>query len=297
MSSQEDLYPSRLGENEKILPRADPIVYGGGLKKGQYALAQEQLNFYEQNGFLVLESYMPEMVKPLLAETERLRDDMKGRNELISEPDSDELRSIFKPQTFSKSIERFSRDSRILDIVTQILDSKVYIHQSRINVKPALVGKSFPWHSDFETWHVEDGMPKPQALSAWIMLTENNEYNGPLYVIPGSHKHYVSCAGKTPEQHHQQSLRKQTYGTPSLATLNELAKEKGIVGVYGSPGTVVFHESNIMHGSPDNISVWPRINLFFVYNNIDNCPVNPYGAQISRPEYLCNRDCLVLQPI
>lgn len=296
MSQLEDFYASRTGEHETILPRPDPVVYGEGLKKSQHALAQEQLEFYEQNGFLVLESYMPDMVEPLLAETERLRYELKGRDELITEPDSDELRSIFKPQAFSEIVERFSRDARILDIVTQLIDSEVYIHQSRINVKPALVGKSFPWHSDFETWHVEDGMPKPRALSGWIMLTENLEYNGPLYVIPGSHKHYVSCAGKTPAQNYQQSLKKQTYGTPSFATLKALATERGIAGVYGSPGTVVFHESNLMHGSPDNISVWSRINLFCVYNSIHNCPVNPYGAQVPRPEYISNRDYSALHP-
>lgn len=293
---QEDLYASRTGENERILPRPDPVVYGEGRKTSQYTLAQEQLNFYEHNGFLMLESYMPEIVEPLLAETERLRHELKGRDELINEPDNDELRSIFKPQAFSEIIDRFSRDARILDIVTQILDSEVYIHQSRINVKPALVGKSFPWHSDFETWHVEDGMPKPRALSAWIMLMENNEYNGPLYVIPGSHQHYVACAGETPDQNYQKSLKKQTYGTPSFDALKTLTKAGGMAGIYGPPGTVVFHESNILHGSPDNISVWPRINLFIVYNSVHNCVVTPYGAKVPRPEYICNRDCLALQP-
>ncbi|MEK8018984.1 MAG: phytanoyl-CoA dioxygenase family protein [Candidatus Parabeggiatoa sp.] len=295
MSQLEEVYASRTGENEIILPRPDPVVYGGGQKKGQHALNQAQLDFYDENGFLILESYMPEIVDNIIAETERLRYVLKGRDELITEPDSDELRSIFKPQAFSEVIDRFSRDARMLDIVTQILDSEVYIHQSRINLKPALRGKSFPWHSDFETWHVEDGMPKPRALSAWIMLTENNEYNGPLYVVPGSHKHYVSCAGKTPDKNYQQSLKKQTYGTPSFAALKALTKEKGIRGVYGSPGTVVFHESNILHGSPDNISVWARMNLFFVYNSVHNCPVN--GVQVPRPEYICNQDCSALQPI
>lgn len=63
----------------------------------------------------------------------------------------------------------------------------VYIHQSRINDKFGFKGSGFNWHSDLETWHSEDGMPRMRALSASLMLTDNNEFNGPLMLIPGSH--------------------------------------------------------------------------------------------------------------
>src|SRR3546814_10756649 len=44
---------------------------------------------------------------------------------------------------------------------------------SRLNYKPGFKGKEFYWHSDFETWHVEDGMPQMRALSMSILLAEN----------------------------------------------------------------------------------------------------------------------------
>ncbi len=113
---------------------------------------------------------------------------MAGRKELITEPESNELRTVFKPFAFSQLIDKFSRHPKILTIARQLLGSDIYITQSRINIKPAFTGKSFPWHSDFETWHIEDGMPRMRAVTAWIMLNENNEYNGPLYVILGSHQ-------------------------------------------------------------------------------------------------------------
>lgn len=53
----------------------------------------------------------------------------------------------------------------------QILGSEVYIHQSRVNYKPGYGGTGFYWHSDFETWHSEDGMPRMRALSVSIALT------------------------------------------------------------------------------------------------------------------------------
>ncbi|MFW6307776.1 MAG: phytanoyl-CoA dioxygenase family protein [Campylobacterales bacterium] len=189
--------------------------------------------------------------------------------------------------------DELSRDRRFLDVAKQIVGDDVYLHQSRINIKPALDGKSFPWHSDFETWHVEDGLPAPRVVTGWIMLTENTPYNGPLFVIPGSHKEYVSCPGTTPKDNYKTSLRNQMLGTPSLKALKEFATkaEEEVIGVYGKAGTVVFHECNIMHGSPDNISPWPRTNCFFVYNSVNNKPINPpFGAKELRPEFLCNKN-------
>src|SRR3546814_19751740 len=72
-----------------------------------------------------------------------------------------------------------------------------YIHQSRLNYKPGFKGKEFYWHSDFETWHVEDGMPRMRALSMSVLLAENTPHNGPLMLIPGSHQSFLTCVGET----------------------------------------------------------------------------------------------------
>ncbi len=90
----------------------------------------------------------------------------------------------------------------------------MYIHQSRINYKSGFRGREFYWHSDFETWHVEDGLPAMRTLSCSVSLTPNTEHNGPLMVIPGSHRKYVACIGETPENHNLKSLRMQEYGVP-----------------------------------------------------------------------------------
>jgi ectoine hydroxylase len=180
----------------------------------------------------------------------------------------------------------------------QILDSEVYVHHARINIKPPLEGKSFPWHSDFETWHAEDGLPRPRVLSAWVMLDENNEFNGPLFLIPGSHKIFVSCAGATPDEHHKQSLRKQEYGVPSIAALRKLTAVGGLAAAHGRPGTLILHEGNTMHGSTDNISPDSRSNLFFVYNSVHNTPADkPFAAEALRPDFLGSRDFTPLEPV
>lgn len=296
----EDFYPTR-GSEEQLFERVDPVVYGTGEPSGKYSLMQEQLGFYEQNGFLVVPGvFSQQEVDALINEYERLvaSGELRGKDELILEPDSDQPRSIFNPHRFSGLFDRLLRDRRILDKVIQILGSDVYVHHARINIKRALNGKSFPWHSDFETWHAEDGLPRCRVLSAWVMLHENNEFNGPLYLIPGSHKYFVSCAGATPENHHKASLRKQAYGAPSVNALRELAAKGGLAAAHGKPGTLILHEGNTMHGSSDNISPAARTNLFFVYNSVRNIPAEkPFAAAKFRPQFLGNWDFTALQPI
>ena len=296
----EDLYPTR-GPQEHIYERVDRVIYGDGRPRGEHSLTAEQLGFYEDNGFLVVpEVFSPEEVEVFLGELEGLAasDVLRGKPELILEPDSDRPRSIFSPQRFNELFDRLARDCRILERVTQILDSDVYIHHARVNIKGALNGRSFPWHSDFETWHAEDGLPRCRVLSAWVMLSENTEFNGPLYLMPGSHRFFVSCSGATPENHHEVSLRKQEYGVPSLEALERLASAGGLASACGAPGTLILHEGNTMHGSPDNISPTARTNLFFVYNSVLNTPAErPFAAANFRPEFLGSRDFTPLQPI
>lgn len=295
MIREDDLYPTRKGEKEMFLPRQDPVVYGDEDPDTPYSLNTRQLGAYEKDGYLILPDYMPEMVQPLREEVQRLSHAMQGREELISEPGSNELRTIFKPFAFSELIDTFSRNPKVLNIVKQILGSDVYLTQSRINVKPGLKGKSFPWHSDFETWHSEDGMPRMRALSAWIMLSENNEFNGPLYLIPGSHKTFISCAGETANENYNTSLKFQETGVPGAQSMKLMLEKHIMHSVHGKPGTVVFHECNLLHGSPDNISLQDRTNLMFVYNSCENTLVAPFCDQPPRPHFLRNTDTTALK--
>jgi ectoine hydroxylase len=190
----------------------------------------------------------------------------------------------------SQLFDWLSRDARVLDVARQILDSEVYVHQSRVNLKPGFRGKEFYWHSDFETWHVEDGMPRMRALSVSIALTQNYPFNGPLMLIPGSHKTYVSCVGETPKDHYRQSLKKQEYGVPDKESLQRLADHGGIVAPTGAAGSAVFFDCNLMHGSNSNISPYPRSNVFFVYNSMENTLGEPLHGLKPRPEYIAARE-------
>lgn len=292
----QDLYPSRK-DKEKILERVDKVVYSKK-RVGVNSLNNIELDEYEKNGFIVFPNiFSQDEISEMINEIDFMvsNSDLIQNEEFILEPQSKELRTIFNQHLFSSLFEKISKDPRVLEKVQQILGGDVYIHHSRINVKPAYKGKSFPWHSDFETWHSEDGLPNCRCLSAWIMLNDNNEYNGPLYIIPKSHKKYVSCEGQTPDDNYKKSLKKQEYGVPSLKAIEELVEEGGIVGAYGKAGTLVLHDGNVIHGSPDNISPYSRTNAFFVFNSIDNKPVKPFGAKTQRASFLALNDFSPLQ--
>jgi ectoine hydroxylase len=287
-----DPYRSRVADSWEAASRVDAVTWQGF----PGPLADAEVQQYERDGFLFCpELISPEQVKSLLAEAESLASDWPAsRPGLVREPESNIVRSIFRLHKISDIYQRLFRDERIFGRARQLLGSELYIHQSRVNYKPALDGKEFFWHSDFETWHVEDGMPRMRALSVSIFLTESHEFNGPLMLIPGSHKTYIRCAGTTPENHYEQSLRRQQYGVPTREALEQLTADSKIVAPKGPAGSVVFFDCNTMHGSCGNLSPTPRVNLFAVYNSVENAVVRPFCERQPRPDYLAEREVVAI---
>lgn len=287
-------YQSRVDNETAILLRRDPIVYSDLRAEVPHGLTQLQLKNYQKNGFILLKGLFSEEEAALfLREARSMSADRKvrAREEAIVESGDDEVRSVFMVHRLNELYRKVAADVRVADVARQILGSEVYVHQSRVKLRSGSFGDEFHWHSDFETWHVEDGMPRMRAVSCVILLTESNEFNGPLMFMPGSHAHYISCAGETPEDetpedHCKQFLRKQAYDP---AALSFLAERGGIQSVKGPAGSVVFFDCNTMHGSGSNTSPDPRANLFFVYNSVENTLEGPRGGLKPRPEFIATR--------
>ncbi|MEW9856969.1 ectoine hydroxylase [Novosphingobium sp. M1R2S20] len=286
-----DSYPSRQAATPELLPRHDPVAYRQW--EPGAPLSAAQVEQFDRDGYLVIENVFSEdEVAALQSETGRLLADPAGLDEetIITEPAAQEIRSIFAIHRQSKVIERLSSDERLAGVARYLLDDEVYIHQSRLNYKPGFQGKEFYWHSDFETWHTEDGMPRMRALSMSVLLAENTPHNGPLMLIPGSHRVFVSCVGRTPSDHYKMSLKRQEFGVPDADTLAELAHKHGIEAPVGKPGTVIVFDCNTMHGSNGNITPFPRANAFLVYNAVSNHIEAPFAAEAPRPDFIAERD-------
>lgn len=284
-----DDYPTRLPQ-EEWLERQDPTLWQPWTEAAP--LTREQAESFDAKGYLVLENlFSPTEIAALQAESARLRSGRGIASEnLITEMSSDEVRTVFRLDEQNALFDRLARDARVAGKVRFLLDDDLYLHQSRLNYKPGFTGKEFYWHSDFETWHAEDGMPRMRAISASILLTDNSTMNGPLMLIPGSHKTFVSCAGKTPEGNHKTSLKKQEIGVPSPESLSRMAERFGIDCLPGKAGTVILFDCNTLHGSNGNITPFPRSNAFFVYNAWSNRVGAPFAARGPRPAFLSSRD-------
>ncbi|MFH0244916.1 ectoine hydroxylase [Streptomyces sp. HK10] len=285
-----DLYPTR-GASEVITPRQDPTVWSAPGTPGPIETAD--LESYGRDGFLAIDQLItPDEVEVYNRELNRLVSDplIRADERSIVEPKSQEIRSVFEVHKISEVFAGLVRDPRVVGRARQILGSDVYVHQSRINVKPGFGASGFYWHSDFETWHAEDGLPNMRTVSVSIALTENYETNGALMIMPGSHRTFLGCEGATPKDNYKKSLQMQDAGTPSDEALTRLAGEHGIHLFTGKPGSATWFDCNCMHGSGDNITPYPRSNVFIVFNSVENTAVEPFAAPIPRPDFLGARD-------
>ena len=288
--TENDEYPTRLKGEERVFARRDPVLWTQWSDSAP--LSRDEAEHYEDKGYLIRKDVFSAKEIALLVKTSAaLRgngQDIRAED-LVTEPGSDAVRTIFRLDEHSDIFARLAADERLASVAQFLLGDEVYLHQSRLNYKPGFTGKEFYWHSDFETWHAEDGLPQMRAVSASILLTDNSALNGPLMLIPGSHKQFIACQGETPEANHASSLKKQEVGVPSREILEKLAAEAGLDAATGPAGTVIFFECNTQHASNGNVTPFPRSNAFFVYNAVSNQPKAPFAASKPRPAFLANR--------
>ncbi len=289
-----DEYPSRDGRPPRILPRIEPVLHGAPAARAMGPLDAEQLASFERDGFLLVPRALDERAvdalrQDLVAQVREAGD--VERPEVVRERASGAVRSIFEVHRGEGPLAALAAHRLVREAAQQILASDVYVHQSRVNVKPGLVGAGFSWHSDFETWHAEDGMPRMRALSASVWLTDNHAWNGPLMLVPGSHRWFVSSPARTPPRNWSTSLVDQQVGSPDAATMRALFERLGVMPAMpiGPAGALLLFDCNTMHASGANLSPLPRSNAFFVMNAVSNALEAPFGAAEPRPRFLAAR--------
>lgn len=283
-----DAYPSRIASTGyEILPRIDNVVSG---ETG--AMTAYQREAYEASGYLMLKGLLDSRdIKMLKDATQRMFNDPAGHCAfVVNEPGTNVVRSVFGIHD-KYAFGRHVKNAKLEAIVREICGGETYIHQSRINFKAPLQATGWTWHSDFETWHTEDGMPRMRCVSAMICVDDNTHFNGPLMVIPGSHKMFLSCPGETPDANHVQHLSNQIVGVPDKASMETmLANSGGVIDIItANAGDVLLFDCNLMHGSGSNVSPWPRANFTLVFNSVENSVVAPFCGKAPRPQHVAAR--------
>lgn len=264
------------------------------------SITDEQLRAYEENGFIFLPNYFSQVeVERLKAELPRVFADHTQRR--VMEKEGRDVRSVYGSHVSNETFQRLSKHPRIVEPAMRILGSEVYIYQFKVNAKAAFGGDVWEWHQDYIFWLKEDGMPTARALNVMIFLDEVNEFNGPLFLIPGSHEQGmidVPASGALfADQADMRAYRDSPEWISNLTArlkysldrniVARLVERYGIVAPKGPSGSVLFSHPNIIHGSPNNISPFDRVAAIITYNSIENIPVD-VGKR--RPEFLVSHD-------
>jgi ectoine hydroxylase len=140
-------------------------------------------------------------------------------------------------------------------------------------------------------------MPAPRAVNVLVNLDDVTEFNGPMYFVPGSHREGcidLATGSRGAAGDWRENVRADLKYRIQAEMLGGLVKRYGMVAPKGSAGSALFFDSNVVHGSPPNISPFHRRVIIVTYNAVDNVPVSQ-GPQ--RPDFLVSRDYRPLSPV
>ena len=138
-----------------------------------------------------------------------------------------------------RRLSSVSPASRVCVAVLQaLLGPGVRLHGSKLNMKSPKYGSPVEWHQDWAFYpHTNDDI-----LAVGIMLDDATSDNGPLMVVPGSHRGPIF-------DHHADGYF--CGAVDPAAVKDELARA---VPMTGRAGSMSFHHVRLLHGSAQNVS-------------------------------------------
>jgi len=248
-------------------------------------LTGDQLKQVEDEGYIVIpDLFTADEINVLKGEVPGIF--AQHRPENVREMTGDVVRTAFAVHIYNEAYSRLVRHPRILEPGEQMLGGELYVHQFKLNGKAAFDGDVWQWHQDYGTWRRDDDMPEAKAMNLAVFLDEVNEFNGPLWLIPRSHKKGVVAAG------HDTKTTSYPLWTIDNDLIRDLVGEGGIVSPKGPAGTGFFFHGCLVHGSPPNMSPWERQIVYVSYNRVDNAI-----RAFNRPEYIAHRDFTPLKAL
>jgi ectoine hydroxylase len=247
-------------------------------------LSYDQLATFDKEGYLFLpDCFSEEEVALLRSEAEKIY--KEDRKEVWREK-SGAPRTAFAAHTYNEAFRRLGAHPRLIEPVEQLFGEPLYMHQFKINAKAPFDGELWQWHQDYGVWAREDGMPEPRAMNISVFLDEVMSVNGPLMLIPRSHKAGVLAAG------HDTTTTSYPIWSLDNATITRLAAEGGIVAPTGKPGSLLMFHGNLVHASPPNMTPYPRKIVYLTL-----CAVSNHITKFTRPEWIAHRDFTPIVPV
>ncbi|WP_232059165.1 phytanoyl-CoA dioxygenase family protein [Kineobactrum salinum] len=119
-----DPYPTRRREVGPAFPRLEPVIHSRNQNRWDGPLDEFSLSRYERDGFLWFEGFFAsERILPFFQELTELErnPELMASDQIIKDPESGELRSVFAMHELSEGFSALTRDPRILGMVRQLL--------------------------------------------------------------------------------------------------------------------------------------------------------------------------------
>jgi hypothetical protein len=239
-------------------------------------LSQTQRECYFEQGYLLLEGIVPmEWVERLRSVT----DAMVERSRVLSKSDAvfdlepghkaeaPRLRRLTSPVEQHPAYWEFASTSILTDIVADLVGPDVKFHHSKLNFKWAGGGEEVKWHQDITYWPHTNYSP----LTAGVYLHDCGPDQGPLMVVPGSHR------GELFSQYDDADVWVGCLSEADVKTVpTETADE-----LTGPAGSITIHNCRVVHGSRPNLSDQGRPLLLNVYSAADAFPytANPLPSK------------------
>jgi hypothetical protein len=221
-------------------------------------LTSEQLNQYEEDGYVVLKGMLsPEQIF-LLSRTAREDRVLDQHSFGKADGEGGTVRLSLWNHPTDTIYGVIARSESIVGVAEQVLGGE-----------DAKVGGAWAWHQDYGYWY-QNGVLFPDLTSAFIAVDPATRENGCMQVIKGSHK-----LGRI-----EHVLAGEQAGA-DIARVEEVLKVLPLEYVEMDPGDVLYFHANLLHRSDQNRSEKPRWSMISCYNAARN---NPY-KESHHPRY------------
>jgi len=231
-------------------------------------LPPKDIERYHRDGLLVveglLEDGMRQRMKEALADLIEKSRNVSAHDDVYDlEPghsaDAPRVRRIKKPHLVHPVFAQFLRAPQLLSVLSALLGrSGVRLHGSKLNLKAPAYGSPVEWHQDWAFYpHTND-----DVLAVGVLLDDATEQNGPLLVLPGSHK------GPTFDHHDSDG-----YFCGAMDPVRDALDYAGALPVLAPAGACSFHHVRAVHGSAQNRSPHSRNLLLYEFTAGDAFPL------------------------
>ena len=229
-------------------------------------ITKYDIQFYRDNGYLVVKDVVSDdELKALRADLARVVDAAATVTENTAvydledshTPTNPRVRRIKNPDTVMPSVAALMHQPMLVSILTQLIGPGVRFQTAKLNMKAAGFGAAVEWHQDWAFYpHTNDDL-----LAVGVMLDDVDDINGPMQVIPGSHKGPI-------HDHHAGG-----YFCGAIDPTRCDADFDAAVPLKGTAGSVTFHHVRAVHGSAMNRSDRSRNFLLYQFTANDAWPL------------------------